>query len=329
MNADVSSIGELVVGNSASIQKVRSLIRAVAQTNVPVVVQGPTGAGKEIVAQALHVASGRRGPFVPFNVCAIADSMFEDSLFGHVRGAFTGACSDTPGYLAEANEGTILLDEIGGLPLSLQSKLLRVIETGQFRPVGGRADRRSNFRLVCATNDNLSELVARGLFRSDLLYRLRGVVITVPPLRERREDVRVLGEHFAASAAQIGNCRRRFTAAAFARLERHDWPGNVRELKHVMEFAFTVASQGEVDVVHVNAALDQGEEASFIRSDLGEEERSALIEVLERHEWNTILAAKELGVSRKTVYERLRRLGVTLPRRYHRRSIRLVSLGVG
>src|SRR6185436_15443756 len=185
-----------LLGESPVMCRVRALIAMVAPTRLPVLVHGATGTGKEIVAAAIHAESGRRGAFVAFNVCAIGDSMFEDALFGHVRGAYTGAVQDAQGFLREANSGTAFFDEISGLALPLQAKLLRAIELGVFRPIGARHDATSDFRVVAATNEHIHDLVANGRFRADLAHRLGGVVIDLPPLAERVEDIGLLARHF-------------------------------------------------------------------------------------------------------------------------------------
>ena len=316
-----------IIGESAAIRQVRTLIRTLAPTGLPVLVQGPTGAGKELVAQALHSLCDRAGPLVSFNVCAIADAMFEDALFGHVRGAFTGACSDAAGYLAEANGGTLFLDEIGRLPLSLQAKLLRVIESGEYRPVGGRGNRRSSFRLVSASNERLGDLVGDGVFRSDLYFRLRGAVVNVPSLRDRIEDVRLLADHFVRTTSVNRGIAYRMTPAAYGRLERHSWPGNVRELRHVVELACTIAVSAGVDVEHVDTALEEGaSEPVRGRRDEHAPAARALREMLETNDWDTARVAAALGVSRKTVYERIRRLGLAPPRRQRDRNNGEVAL---
>ncbi|HJR63809.1 MAG TPA: sigma 54-interacting transcriptional regulator, partial [Gemmatimonadaceae bacterium] len=221
--------------------RVRELVRQIAPTELSVLIEGPTGAGKELVAQAMHAASRRSGRLVAFNVCAIAETMFEDALFGHVRGAFTGATSDAAGYLVEADKGTVFLDEISGLAMGMQAKLLRVLETREFRPVGARLDRRSDFRVVAATNEPLATLLAERRIRADLAYRLGGVVIQVPSLRERPEDVPVLACRFMERARASCGIAVRLSGEALHALQQYDWPGNVRELKNVVERAAVLA----------------------------------------------------------------------------------------
>lgn len=243
-----------IVGSSPPIRQVRDLIALAAPTTLPVLIQGPTGAGKELVAAALHAMSGRRGRLVAFNVCAIGDAMFEDALFGHVRGAFTGAVADSQGLLREADHGTVFLDEISGLNASLQVKLLRALEHGQFRPVGARSDCRSEFRVIAATNEEIGDLVDAGRFRADLAHRLGGIVIRVPALADRRTDIPCLVEHFLRPA----HCAVTVSDAALLRLVEHPWPGNVRELRQVVEWAAVLASQrpgGRLDADVVDYVL--------------------------------------------------------------------------
>jgi DNA-binding NtrC family response regulator len=300
-----------IIGESLPIRRLRAMIERVARTEIPVLIQGPTGTGKELVARALHEASERAGKFVPFNVCALSDSMFEDALFGHVRGAFTGAVRDSRGYLAEAHRGTVFLDEVGGLSPSSQAKLLRAIETGEFRPVGSSSDARSEFRVLAAINERLSALVDSRHFRRDLAYRLGGIVIEVPALRDRMQDVPVLARHFAgrlhdrsASAA--------LDAGAVDALLSHDWPGNVRELKHVIEAASALGGGVTLTRSSVLAAMRRGEERAAAEC-ADAFARRRFEGVLERCAWDTSRVAAELGVSRSTVYRRMERLCLTVP----------------
>ena len=190
----------LLIGDSLPMRQLRALIARVATSTLSVLIEGETGSGKELVARALHEMSGRSGALVALNVCAVPDSMFEATMFGHVKGAFTGALRDSAGYLTEAHRGTLFLDEVSGLSLTNQVKLLRAIETKEFRPVGARSDQRSDFRLIAASNEDMVHLVEGGQFRRDLAHRLGGIKLTVPPLRDRLEDVPILAAHFAAQA---------------------------------------------------------------------------------------------------------------------------------
>lgn len=298
----------VLIGNSAPMRILREDIARVARSSLPLLIQGPTGSGKELVAAAIHAVSARRGQFVAFNVCAIGDAMVEDALFGHVRGAFTGATSDVPGYLAEANGGTILFDEISGLSLQNQAKLLRALETHQFRPIGATRDRVSDFRTIAATNDDISTMVAKSAFRADLAFRLRGSTIRVPSLRERVDDVPLLVRHFlqgiTASAWTVSD-------GAMRLLMRQEWPGNVRELRFVVERALMYAHDGHVSRETVVAALSGGEDPTVnVQHDFA---RRRLVALLTETEWDTVDAARRLGVHRTTVYRRMTRLGIVTP----------------
>ncbi|HYD54283.1 MAG TPA: sigma 54-interacting transcriptional regulator [Gemmatimonadaceae bacterium] len=297
-----------LVGDSAPMRRLRALVQVAATSHLPVLVQGATGTGKELVASALHRGSGRRGPLVAFNVCAIGDTMFEDALFGHVRGAFTGAHADVPGYLREAHGGTAFLDEIGSLPLGMQAKLLRAVETGVFRPVGAARDASSDFRLVTATNERLDALVAEGRFRSDLAHRLGAFVVQLPSLEDRLEDVPSLVQHFLRVLHPEELVV--VDSAALRLLQQRAWPGNVRELRYVVEVAAAFAG-GAFTLDAVRFALSQRESCGRVaRYDDGLQERTSLVEALERARWDIDVAAHRLGVHRATLYRRMKRLGV-------------------
>jgi DNA-binding NtrC family response regulator len=289
----------------------------VGPTGLPVLIQGPTGAGKEVVATALHALSRRTGSHVAFNVCAIGDTVFEDALFGHVRGAFTGAVSDSTGLLREADRGTVFLDEVSGLPLSSQAKLLRAIETRRFRPVGARYDVTSDFRVVAATNERLGDLVAAGRFREDLAHRLGAVVVEVPSLRERAEDIEVLAIHFLATIRS----GLRLDADALTVLEGYSWPGNVRELKQVLEWA-AIWSGASVTQHAVATALATRFGSAMQATDI-QHEQQGLRDALDRHGWDTRAAASELGIHRATVYRLMRRYAL-VPRRRSRPHLAVV-----
>lgn len=298
-----------ILGASEPIRKLRSTITKLATSRLPVLIQGPTGAGKELVARSLHELSGRAGGFVALNVCAIAEAMFEDALFGHVRGAFTGAFSSTPGFLREADRGTAFLDEIGTLALTSQAKLLRALETGQFRPIGSTEDRRSDFRLLAATNQPLGGLMTSERFRLDLANRLAGVVIEVPSLAARLDDVPLLAETFLAYAVPGAS----LSAGAIRALERHQWPGNVRELKHVVEAAAALADSPRLSAADIEEVLDHSRHAD-VECEQQSFARRRLVELLESVQWDTLAAAGILRVDRTTVYRHMRRLGIRRPR---------------
>jgi two-component system, NtrC family, response regulator len=294
-----------LVGESAPMRELRALVARVAPTRLPVLIEGPTGSGKELVAAQLHRASVRTGALVAFNVCAIGDAMFEDALFGHARGAYTGAIGESMGFLREANGGTAFFDEISGLPLPLQAKLLRAIETGVFRPIGAARDARSDFRPIAATNDDLSSLVRDGRFRADLWHRLSGVVLRVPPLVDRVDDVPLLARHFLGAAAG------RLTDDAIASLMSRAWPGNVRELRQVLDAA-SVFANGAIDASAIDVALsNRGTNPNSPARSLAE--RSELVAALQRAAWDTGRAASELGIHRATMYRRMKRHGIEVP----------------
>jgi DNA-binding NtrC family response regulator len=293
-----------IIGDSAAIHAVRVAVERVAPLRMPVLVEGPTGSGKELVARALHTLSGRRGRFVAVNVCAVAEAMFEATLFGHVRGAFTGAVRDADGYMVEADGGTLFLDEIGGLPQAMQAKLLRALETREFRPVGAGRDRASDFRVVAASNQPLRALVAAGRFRADLAHRLNAVEIHVPALATRGEDVAPLARHFAAAASPGAPVM--LSDAALARLREHGWPGNVRELRNVVERAVAFA---------VGGAVGEREVALNGTMPAAAAERDQLLHLLDGCGWDTDEAARRLGVHRATIYRRMERLSISRPPR--------------
>ncbi len=234
-------------------RQLRNLIRRIGPTELPVLITGPTGSGKELVANAMHLASGRKGAFIAFNVCAVADTMFEDALFGHARGAFTGATSDSAGYLAQANNGTVFLDEISGLGLPSQAKLLRALETQTFRAVGAQHDKHSKFRIVAASNENLERLSGAGQFRLDLYHRLAGTTVKVPALSSRREDIPALIRAFARETGATHDAN--IAIEAMTMLEAEAWPGNVRQLKHVVELSRALSDGRSVSPDGVRAAL--------------------------------------------------------------------------
>jgi DNA-binding NtrC family response regulator len=292
-------------------RRVRELVSTIAPTRLPVLIEGPTGSGKELVAGLVHRESGRKGNLVAFNVCAIGESMFEDSLFGHVRGAYTGAIDESIGFLREADGGTAFFDEISGLPMPLQAKLLRAVETGVFRPIGARRDVTSDFRMVAATNERLSELVEAGRFRADLKHRISGVVVVVPPLGERLDDIPALAHYFAARAAGRSI---EVESSAIDLLMDTAWPGNVRELKQVLDVAVAFARQS-VDTQAIHTALAHRCSPSTGAADVQDRvERRELMATLRNAAWNVDRAAADLGIHRATIYRRMKRHGIEPPR---------------
>ena len=303
-------IDDLLLGSSVAIRRVRDLIQRVAPTGLSVLLQGPTGSGKELAARAVHIASRRGGALVAFNIRAIADTMFEDALFGHVKGAFTGAASESAGYLAEANGGTLFLDEIAGLEMSAQAKLLRAIEIGIFRPVGAKMDRRSDFRVVSASNDVLEKEARHGRFRLDLLQRMSGVVIPMPPLTERPDDIPLLADHLL-SRTRRAQAMPRLTDGALRLLQEHSWPGNIRELQQVLERASAFATTPYLKRQDIEDALRSGSFSSTPTADARERQR--LLSVLVASGWDTRTAAGTLEMHRGTLYRHMKRLGIVIP----------------
>jgi DNA-binding NtrC family response regulator len=300
----------LLLGDSPQMQQLRHHIARVAASRIPVLIEGPTGSGKELVAQAVHANSGRVGSLVAVNVCAIADTMFEDSMFGHMRGSFSGAISDHAGHLMEAHRGTVFLDEIGGLQLGAQVKLLRALETREFRPVGARNDRTSDFRLISATNVPLSQTVSSGHFRADLAFRLSGVLIRVPALASHPEDIRVLARHFAQRASAQRGMAIELSERAISKLEAHAWPGNVRELRHIVECAVEFATTSRVELEDLLQLLDGSSDSAY--HDLPAFERRRLLDTLRACDWDMARTAESLGVHLASIYRRVRRLGIDL-----------------
>jgi transcriptional regulator with PAS, ATPase and Fis domain len=271
-----------------------------------VLITGETGTGKELFARSIHRASKRRErPFLAVNCAALTETLLEAELFGHVKGAFTGAMSAKTGIFEAANGGTVFLDEIGKAPAALQAKLLRVLDTGEVRRVGGVEAIHVNVRIVAATNRDLPGLVDRNEFLPDLLYRLRGYEIDVPPLRERAGDVALLFEHFAGRPA---------TESALDVLEAHDWPGNVREARNLAESAsFLTLGRGPISVdalpEWIRNAVD-GEEPRELSAHVTGSERQAVLKALMRCGGNRSAAARRLGISRQTLYTKMQKYGI-------------------
>ncbi len=302
-----------IVGKSLSLERAKARLAVAAKSDLPVLLTGETGTGKEVFAQALHLASARaKGPFVPLNCGAIAENLFESELFGHARGAYTGAERSRPGLLATAEKGTLFLDEIGELPPLRQAALLRILETRRYRPVGGDEERTFDVRIVAATNRNLDVEVEAGRFRRDLLYRLDVLKIEIPPLRERREDIGLLVDHFLQRADRPLEIAKDARAA----LEAHGWPGNVRELEHEIArlLALGVARVGRSSLSRRTreGAASPSPSVRDIRSSIPEKdlERKALDAALASAQGNLTHAAKTLGITRQGLKKRMVRLGL-------------------
>ena len=301
-----------IVGNSDALRRVLGMVRIVAPTDATVLINGETGTGKELIAEAIHKCSDRsNGPFVKVNCAAIPAGLLESELFGHERGAYTGAVARGIGRFERANRGTLFLDEIGDLPLELQPKLLRVMQERQFERLGGAATIRTDVRVICATHRNLIEMVDERQFRADLFYRLSVFPIELPPLRDRREDIRLLVHHFAMDYA--ARMRKPITAISeefMTALARHSWPGNVRELQNFIERS-VILSTGAV----LNGPLPELRLRAKLSAPvtLEEAERSHILQTLQQTEGvvgGPHGAAARLGLPRTTLISKMRRLGI-------------------
>jgi transcriptional regulator with PAS, ATPase and Fis domain len=313
-----------MIGRSREMRILYDQIQNIARAHGPVLVHGESGTGKELVAKALHDLSPRKnGPFQAINCAGIPADLLESEFFGHEEGAFTGANKKRTGLFPRCHEGTLLLDEIGEMPLSLQSKLLRVVQDGSFRPVGSNLERKADVRIICATNQNLDELTQEGRFREDLYYRLETFSISIPPLRKRQEDIELLAAHFVNRYnLQLGKEVEGLSEEALKTLKQYDFPGNIRELQNILERAVTFCHERKVDVDHLPFRLQRGndqyppesrqwigeefwaqcaENKGFLPS-IQEMEKLYLNYVLQQVNGNKRRAADILGISRRTLY---------------------------
>jgi two-component system, NtrC family, response regulator HydG len=319
LRAELRGLGRFggLVGSSPAMQTLYDLIARVSPTGATVLVHGESGTGKELVAQTIHQLSRRRKrSFIAVNSGAMSPQLIESELFGHERGSFTGADRQHRGYFERAAEGTLFLDEITEMPIELQVKLLRTLETGTVLRIGGEKEIPVDVRIVAAANRDPDEAVASGKFRADLLYRLSVFPIGIPPLRERDDDVTLLAETFLAQLNRDEGAAKRLTRSAIDRLRRHPWPGNVRELKNVVQRAFILADE-EIDAACLPSLREQDPTASSSSSAAGPAivlrpgtaiaaaERRLILATLDSFEGNKERTAKSLGISLKTLYNRL------------------------
>jgi DNA-binding NtrC family response regulator len=302
-----------LIAESPSMQPVLDLIARIGPSDANVLITGEHGTGKEVVAQTLHALSSRTSkPMVTVNAGGLSEGVFESELFGHVKGAFTDARSDRVGRFELADNSTLFLDEIANVPLNLQAKLLRVLETGELERVGSSSTRRVNVRVLAATNADVNSEAAAGRFRQDLLFRLNTIEIHLPPLRERREDITLLSNHFLHGYAQrYRKSISGFDVAAKQTLLEHPWPGNVRELDHAVERGVLMATTPFVRPSDLGLrAAAPGSSARLEDMSLDEVERHLIQRTLSRHEGNVSQAAKTLGLSRSAMYRRLQKYGL-------------------
>jgi DNA-binding NtrC family response regulator len=313
-----------IIGESPRMQDLRQMIQTVAPTNATVLILGESGTGKELVAGALHTLSHRNGrPYIRINCAAIPETLLESELFGHEKGAFTGAVRQKPGRVEEADGGTIFLDEIGDMSRPLQAKLLRFLEDGSFTRVGGTQELKVDIRLLAATNRDIIDAIRRGDFREDLYHRLNVVQLRPPPLRERDYDIVLLAEHFLKQfSVSSRKPVRSFSSAARDRLLAHHWPGNVRELRNVVERAVILETAGEVQAANLPdfqlesplLRTSRPAVASFasLEEAMADYERELIVTSLERHHYSLAKTADQLKISRHALRYRMQRLNIEM-----------------
>jgi DNA-binding NtrC family response regulator len=311
-----------LVARSPAMLKIVHLVESLSQSTATVLITGESGTGKEVIARTLHVNSLRSaGPFVAVNCGALSADLLESELFGHVKGAFTGAVRDRVGRLELARGGTIFLDEIGDVPLHLQVKLLRVLQERQFERVGESAPRKMDARIIAATNQDLLEMIRAGRFREDLYYRLRVVPIHLPPLRERPEDIALIAQHLLAHIGGRAGRALRLSPDTLSVLETCPWPGNVRELENALEYSVALCTGQTIQIEDLPpelrgaAPLSPPRDAAAHPAALPVEssadpESERIVKALAAHRWNRNRAAQALGLSRSTLWRRMRDLGI-------------------
>ncbi|TKB08163.1 sigma-54-dependent Fis family transcriptional regulator [Desulforhopalus sp. IMCC35007] len=314
------ALGDMV-SRSVVMQKIFNILPQVAESDSTVLIDGETGTGKGLMASAIHNHSGRKDePFVAINCGALPDSLLESELFGYKAGAFTGADKDKPGLFQAAGRGTIFLDEIGDTSAAFQVRLLRVLEDKEFQPLGSVEKCKTDTRIIAATNLDLEEKVADGSFRQDLFYRINIVRFRLPPLRERKEDLPLLVEHFIEKLNHIKERYiTRLSKEAMALLLAHDFPGNIRELENIIEHGFVLCQEGEIGKEHLPAYLQDGSGANvspssrYLLTNLHKSEADCIVETIVRCGYNRLAAAKELGMHKSTLFRKLKKYRIELP----------------
>jgi PAS domain S-box-containing protein len=301
-----------IIGKSQRMQDVYDITTRAAFQSSTITIYGETGTGKELVAETIHKLSNRcNAPFVPVNCGAIPEALFESTFFGHKKGAFTGAVSDKQGLLCAAQGGTLFLDEVGELNLGAQTKLLRALGSGEYSPVGCENNHKADFRLVVATNKDLSEMVKEGYFRQDLFYRVHIIPIFLPPLRDRKEDIPILVRHFLDQF----DSAKQMSSKDVARLILYDWPGNVRELHNVMERYIAMGNLDFFDI-SVSDQIKPGENDTHLvenlplRENMVRYERRIILDTLEKYSWNRTQTASALGLPRKTLFRKMKKYNI-------------------
>ena len=306
-----------IVSKNHEMQKLFNMLPDVAESDSTVLIQGPSGSGKELFARAIHNLSNRaRGPYVVINCGALPDTLLESELFGYTKGAFTDAKKDKPGRFARAEGGTLFFDEIGDLSLPLQVKLLRVLQDGEYEPLGSTKLCKANTRIIAATNQNLKQLLSLGKFREDLYYRLNVIKITLPPLTKRREDIPLLVEHFIHKFnIKMGRKISDVTREVLNFFMHYDFPGNIRELENIIEHAFVLCRGSIITMQHLPQELKKASgvmisEPTSLQHPLHEAETRIIMETLRKHNGNRKEAALELGLDRTTLWRKMKKLGV-------------------
>jgi DNA-binding NtrC family response regulator len=319
--AQQAGIGQ-IVAVSPEMQQLMTLIQQVAQNDATVLIEGESGTGKELMARYIH-HSGRKadGPFVAINCGALPESLLESELFGHVKGAFTGAIKDKKGLFEVADGGTLFLDEIGETSSGFQVKMLRILEDGTFRRVGGTMEHRVNVRIIAASNKDITSLVQKGQFRRDLYYRLKVIPIYLPPLRKRVADIKPLAEHFVSHYANhMGRRPISLSPEAIDRLQAHTWPGNVRELENAIERALIFCQGEEIQPADLPLEVCMPPVEAFQSLESSDDmsmetmEQAHIIRVLEHCQWNRSRAARELGIGYNTLWRKMKRYGIKQPK---------------
>jgi len=305
--------GKLISCN-IQMQKIFSMLPQIAESECSVLVQGPSGSGKELIAEAIHNFSPRKDSrYIRINCAALPETLLESELFGYAKGAFTDAKRDKPGMFLLAQGGSLLLDEIGEMPLALQSKLLRVLNNGEFQPLGSTRTLRTDARILSSTNADLEEQIKRRCFREDLFYRINVINVQIPPLRERLEDLPMLIDHFINRLQERrGKAIRGVSDKVLRMLRTYDFPGNVRELENAIEHAFVLCNGDQIEKEHLPERIVKAIAGARERL-MPTAEEAILREVLERHGWNRTEAARELGINRSTLWRKLRKHGLHEP----------------